>query len=63
LPRKNPDPTGYDDDVVAVRAAVDDAVAKFQIAYDRAVKLQITRRCQSRVLRQMEVRNGDTVKD
>jgi hypothetical protein len=41
--RKNPDPAGYGDDVgryISGREAVDEAVAKFQLAYDRAVKAE-----------------------
>jgi hypothetical protein len=43
IARKNPDPAGYGDDVgryISGRAAVDEAVAKFQLAYDRAVKAE-----------------------
>lgn len=41
--QKNPDPAGYGDDVgryISGRAAVDEAVGKFQLAYDRAVKAE-----------------------
>ncbi len=41
--QKNPDPAGYGDDVgryINGRAAIDEAVGKFQLAYDRAVQAE-----------------------
>lgn len=43
IARKNIDPAGYGDDVgryINGRAAVEEAEAKFQLAYDRAVKAE-----------------------
>jgi SMODS domain-containing protein len=38
--QKNPDPAGYGDDVGRYVTDIDEAVGKFQLAYDRAVKAE-----------------------
>jgi hypothetical protein len=43
ISKKNPDPAGYGDDVgryISGRVAVEEAEAKFQLAYDRAIKAE-----------------------
>ena len=40
IAQKNPDPAGYGDDVGRYITAIDEAVGKFQLAYDRAVKAE-----------------------
>lgn len=40
IAQKNPDPAGYGDDVGSYITAVAEAVGKFQLAYDRAVKAE-----------------------